>query len=816
MKKRKTIKSLSPEKLRWYCDPKSLKFSTTNELGVTHEIIGQERALNAIKLGLEVGHEGYNIFVTGMVGTGRTTAVGRLLKELKKREARPNDICYVNNIKNPDMPEVLIFKAGEGIKFKKDMEDLIDNLKKRIPAVFESDYYINQRKEIIEKYEEGSKARFKEFEKRIQETGFAIVRTQMGPFVKSDVMPVFDGNAVTLDQLERLIDEGKITRERFDEIKNKQGELEEELRAIFKAARSVERQIADALNDLNNRVIKPTIKDLIDDIKMKYSNEKANRYLEEVALAILSGLERFLEKEEQQTPLPIPKVEDRFIDFQVNVVVDNSETKGSPIIVETSPNYRNLFGTIERVVDRFGGIKTDFSKIKAGSLLRATGGYLVLNALDVLIEPGVWQTLKRTLRNGVIDIQTYDPFYIFATTALKPEPIECTAKVVMIGNSYLYSLLYNYDEDFKKIFKVKADFDTVMNNTIKTRNQYASFICVICREEKLLPFDRAGVAAVIEYGARIAGRKGKLTTRFNIVADVLREACYWAQKENAKPVTDRHVTKAIEERIERVSLIEDKIAELIQNGTIIIDCTGKDIGQVNGLAVYDTGEYSFGKPTRITAKTTMGRAGIVNIEREADLSGKIHNKGVLILSGYLRWKYGEDRPLVMTASICFEQSYGEVEGDSASSTEVYAILSSLARLPLRQDIAVTGSVNQKGEIQPIGGVNQKIEGFYSVCKARGLTGKQGVLIPHINIPDLMLKDEVVQAVRKGKFHIYPVKTIDQGIEILTGKEAGVRLKDGSFKKGTVNYLVDKRLRELAENWQKFGKESEAEKVKKKE
>ncbi|MEO0225918.1 MAG: Lon protease family protein, partial [candidate division WOR-3 bacterium] len=525
---------------------------------------------------------------------------------------------------------------------------------------------------------------------------------------------------------------------------------------------------------------------------------------------VIGNLERFIEKEEPPAPFPIPKVEDKFVDFQVNVLVDNSETKGPPIITETSPNYRNLFGTIERVVDRMGGIRTDFTKIKAGSLLRANNGFLILNALDVLMEPGLWQALKRTLRNGVIDIQTYDPFYIFGTTALKPEPIPCTAKVVMIGNAYLYSILYHYDEDFKKIFKVKADFDNVMPNTPKTRNQYGDFICFICKEECLLHFDRTAVAEVIEYGARIAGRKNKLTTRFHIIADILREASYWAKKDNARFVSSKYVEKAIEEWVERVSLVEDKISEMIKEGTIMIDTRGREIGQVNGLSVYTTGEYSFGKPTRITAKTSMGRAGIINIEREADLSGPIHNKGVLILSGYLRWKYGQNKPLVMTASLCFEQSYGEVEGDSASSTEVYAILSSLANVPLRQDIAVTGSVNQKGEIQPIGGVNQKIEGFFDVCKAAGLTGKQGVMIPYLNIPDLMLKKDVVDAVRQGKFHIYPVKTIDEGIEILTGMKAGKRLKNGQFEKDSINYLVDKRLRELAENWQKFSGEEEKE------
>ena len=813
MKNRKSAKELPADRLRWKCDPKTLQFDTTNQLGVTREIIGQERAINAIRLGLEVYHEGYNIFVTGMVGTGRTTTISKLLEELEKKEERPHDVSYVNNFKNPDMPKVLLFKAGDGTRFKRDMENLVDSLRRRIPSVFESEYYVNQRKGIVEQFEEKSRGRFKDFEKRVQQEGYAIVRTQMGPFMKSDLLPVLEGNPVTFDQLEQQIDQGKMTKEKFDEVRKRQSAFEEELRAIFKEARNTERQVNDALKELNRRVATPIIEESIDDIRTRYGDGKVNGYLEEVSEAILGDLERFLEKEEQPIPVPMLKTEDRFVDFQVNVVVDNSEAKGPPIIAETSPNYRNLFGTIERVVDRMGGIRTDFTKIKAGSLLRANGGFLVLNALDVLMEAGVWQTLKRTLRNGVIDIQTYDPFYIFTTTALKPEPIECTAKVVMIGNPYLYMILYGYDEDFKKIFKVKADFDNVMPNTSKTRNQYASFICFMCREEKLLPFDRTGVAEVIEYSARIAGRQKKLTTRFHIIADVLREADYWAEKDKVKAVSGRHIEKALAEWVKRVGLTEEKMSEMIEDGTIMIDAAGREVGQVNGLSVYSTGEYSFGKPTRITAKTSMGRGGIINIEREADLSGRIHNKGVLILGGYLRAKYGQDKPLVMTASICFEQSYGEVEGDSASSAELYAVLSSLADVPIRQDTAVTGSVNQKGEIQPIGGVNQKIEGFYEVCKARGLTGKQGVMIPRLNVPDLMLKREVVEAVRRGKFHIYAVKTVDEGIEILTGVKAGKRLKRGVFDKGSINYLVDRRLRDLATSWQRFGGEEEAGKSK---
>ena len=474
------------------------------------------------------------------------------------------------------------------------------------------------------------------------------------------------------------------------------------------------------------------------------------------------------------------------------------------MIIETSPTYRNLFGTVERSIDRLGGIwKTDFSKIKGGSFLQANGGYLVLNALDVFIEPGVWLALKRTLRNRTMEMHSFDPFYLFASSALKPEPIDVKVKVVMIGDARLYWMLYVMDEDFKKIFKIKAEFDTLTDRKEETQLQYASFIRKICQEEKLLPFDRTGVTAVIEYGVRLAGRQKKLSTEFHRIGDVIREAHYWAKKENSEKVTEAHVEKAIEEGIFRRRMVEDKIQELIEDGFIMIDSDGASVGQVNGLSVYDMGEYAFGKPSRITAKTSMGKAGIINIEREADLSGRTHNKGVLILAGYLRGKYAQDKPLTLTASLCFEQSYSGVEGDSASSTEVYAILSSLANLPLRQDIAVTGSVNQNGEIQPIGGVNQKIEGFFDVCRSRGLTGKQGVMIPHQNAGDLMLRKDVVEAVASGQFHIYPVQTVDQGITILTGVAAGEKSPDGAYPGETVNFRVDERLKELAQKMRMF-------------
>jgi len=802
----KVYEEVPVEKLRWHCDLETLPFETTEAIQACEEIIGQERAQEAIRLGLSIHGIGYNIFVTGLAGTGRFTTIKCILEESNIQGKIPNDLCYVNNFKNPDMPHMISLPAGQGNDFKKEMETLIETLKKKIPLIFENETYLNKKKEVVEKFRNKQAEMFREFEKKVNKEGFALVQIQMGPYSRPGIFPLIEGNPVNIEQVESMVEENKFSKEELEKLKQKQALLINELEDIFKETRKAEKEIKEELTSLDNEVISPAVKDSISDIKEKFGNEKVHQYLDEVQEDILTNLGRFREKEEAPSPIPglvLPQTVDSFSEYQVNVLVDNSETKGAPIIVETTPNYRNLFGTIERVVERTGIWKTDFLHIKAGSFLRANGGYLIFNALDALTEPWVWAALKRTLKNQVIEIQTFDPLYFFSTSALKPEPIDCDTKVIMIGDAQIYYLLYSLDDDFKKIFKIKADFDSVMNKDGDKIQQYASFVRKICDEDKLKPFDKTGVAAVVEHGVRITGRQKKISTRFHLIADLLREANYWAEKEGSDVVAGKHVEKAIEKKNYRVNLIEEKIQEMIDDGTILIDSDGMVVGQVNGLSVYNLGDYMFGKPSRITAKTSLGKAGIINIEREAEMSGPIHNKGVYILTGYLRGQYAQDKPITMSASLCFEQSYSGVEGDSASSTEIYALLSSISGLPLRQDIAVTGSVNQKGEIQPIGGVNEKIEGFFDVCRAKGITGKQGVMIPHLNIDDLMLRKDVVKAVREGKFHIYPVRTINQGIEILIGMEAGERLEDGRFKEGTVNDRVDKKLRELGTKIKEF-------------
>ncbi|HOF02363.1 MAG TPA: ATP-binding protein [Atribacterota bacterium] len=797
------------EQLRWNCCLAEADFTSTDDLEACDEILGQERALKALELGLDMEYLGYNIFITGKSGTGRSSTIRMLLQDRKRKDIIFDDKCYVHNFKDPDMPKAISLPAGKGNQFKKDMENLVLTLRKHVPSLLESDRYQRSKDVLTEGFKKKQQTLIKEFEDKVKAEKFTIVQVQIGPYTRPDIFPVIDDKPINLENLEALVVEGKLSKDELDKIKIKHQEFTKEITLISKKINILQKDLNQKLIELDIKMITPLVEEETVEIKKKYNNRTIDSYLNEVKKTVLENISRFQDKEEQPATIPglkLPQIVDTFLDFSVNVIVDNSDTKTSPVIIETNPSYKNLFGMIERRMDRTGYLVTDFTKIKVGSLLKANGGFLVVNALDVLIEPGVWPALKRTLLNQKIEPETYDPFPLFSTSALKPEPVECNVKVIMIGDPFLYQLLYFRDQDFEKIFKIKADFDSVTENNNHSIYQYSCFIKRLCERENLLPFAQSGIEGVIEYAVRLTERKNKLSTHFNKLVDLLRESDYWAKQDQQKIIEKKHVTTAIKEKIERLNLIENKIQEMIEEGTLMIDTEGSAVGQVNGLSVYDMGEYSFGKPTRITAKTSIGRAGIINIEREADLSGKTHNKGVLILSGYLRSKYAQDKPLTISASICFEQSYSGVEGDSASSTEAYALISSIANIPIRQDIAVTGSINQNGEIQPIGGVNQKIEGFFDVCRAKGLTGTQGVLIPALNIPDLMLREDVVEAIKNGQFHLYAVKSIDQGIELLTGRKAGKREKSGQFEKNTINYLVDQKLLEFALKIKEFGEE----------
>jgi lon-related putative ATP-dependent protease len=799
--------------LRWRLDPAVLPFETTENLQPLKEIIGQDRGVEAFKFGMGINKQGYNVFVTGTANTGRLATVRKLLEDIsisKKEGAVPDDLCFVNNFKTPEAPVLVRLKAGTGQQFKKDVRDFVDTLKKDVPQLFESQDYLNRKKEIMLEYEKKGKSFFKDLDKKVREEGFALVDVQMGQIKRPEVMPLVDGNPVHIDQLDGMVEKGRFPKEEFEVLKEKQAKLREEIDQIFLELRDLQKGVQENIEKMDKLMVMKMATDLAAPLKAKYPGDKIEKFFNGMLEDMTENLQIFGTQPQQMIPgMPALLPEgDAFHPYQVNLLVDNADQKGPPVLVESYPTYRNLFGSIERVVDRSGVWRTDFSRIRAGSLVKANGGYLVINLLDAIMEPGVWPALKRSLKTKQMQIETYDPFYLFTTTGIKPEPIDTDMKVVVIGDNYLYNLLLAYDEDVQKIFKVRADFDTTMDNNEASIRQFAEFIKMKTDEEKLKPFDRSAAAALLEQAVRMTGRQEKISTSFPIITDLIREGDYWAREDNSSLVQEKHVDQAIESRIHRSNLIEQHIQEMIDRGTLMIDTDGEVVGQVNGLAVYAMGDYMFGKPSRITATTAMGRSGIINIEREADLSGSTHNKGMLILAGYLRKKYAQDKPLTMSASIAFEQSYSGVDGDSASSTEIYALLSSLSDVPIKQYIAVTGSVNQKGEVQAIGGVNHKIEGFFDCCRNKGLTGTQGVMIPGSNVKDLMLRKDVVEAARKEQFHIYSVKTIDEGIEILTGKEAGQLGTDGNYPKDTINYLVNEKLKSLAEGLKKFGEEEE--------
>jgi lon-related putative ATP-dependent protease len=708
------------------------------------------------------------------------------------------DICYVYNFRAPDMPSCVVLPAGHGKRLKRVVADIQRTLRKHVPKEFESDRYSKRQKKIIEELQTRRTKLATELEKTIEERGFRLLEVQYGPFTRPVVMPLIEQQPVEMEKLAGLVEAKKLDEKEFERIKKDHEFLVEKMEAFLKVARDIDRELADKMAWLEKEVVSPIIDTCIREAKEKFGEKKVHTHLEELRDFCLNNIDEFKDATAAEKEKGEEEEKKDLLEFEVNVIVDNSRTRHVPIIIETAPSYGNLFGSIERVHEGRGEYRTDLTMIRAGSMLRANGGFLVLSLTDIIEEPAVWPALKRALKNKKVAIQTIDMLLFMSSSGIKPEPIDIDLKVVLIGDAYSYQVLYMYDEDFKKIFKVKADFDIEMSNVPENIVKYAQFVKNVADKEKLLPFHKTAVAAIIEEGVRIAGRQDKLTTRFSDIADIVREAHYWAKKGGSKVVQGKHVEKAIEEKIRRVNLVEEKIRELLENGTILLDIKGEKIGQVNGLSVYDVGDYAFGKPSRITVETGLGRAGLINIEREADMSGRTHNKGVLIIEGYLRRKYAQDKPLTMSSSICFEQSYSGVDGDSASSTEIYAILSSLAELPLRQDLAVTGSVNQKGEIQPIGGVNEKVEGFYDICKLKGLTGKQGVIIPKLNKRDLMLKKEVVDAIKKKKFHIYAISAIDEGIEILSGVKAGKRLRSGRYERGTVNDFVDQKLFHFAE------------------
>jgi len=797
----KKFKELNYKQLKHFCDPKKLKFKTTSDFEPEYESIGQDRAIVALKFGLRMKVKGYNIYMSGPSGTGKTNYAAKYIRKIASEQEAPDDWCYVYNFKNPNQPTALNLKAGMGTIFQKDMEDLIKVIQVELPKAFDSEDYEREESEIIREFQDRRVELLEELDEQAEKLGFRVKNTNTGIYF----LPVVDGKVIN-DQ-----DFNELDEHIRHEINVKSDSIQLETMDMVRRLKEVEREVEEKLSQWQNKVAIFALGIHIDDLKSKYSDyPKIQKFLDDIQEDILKNLDGFIgpdESDEQASPLLpliLKKEENPYDKYKINLVVDNSGLIGAPVIINFNPTYYNLMGKFE-YENEFGTVSTDFSMIKAGLFHQANGGYLILQAKDLLMNVQAWEALKRVLKTRQITIENMkEQMGLIAMSALKPDPIPIDIKVILVGNSDLYQVLLDFDDDFSKLFKIKADFNSEMDITDLNIQKLCQFISSFCQREKALPLSKGAVANLIEYSSRLVEDQRKMTTKYNDLVELLAESSTWAEIEGASIVSEEHIKKAIKEKVFRSNKYDQMLLELMEEGTIMIDTEGKVVGQINGLSVLDMGDFVFGKPSRITANTYLGKSGIVNIEREVEMSGTTHTKGVLILSAYIGEKFAQDVPLALTASICFEQLYSGIEGDSASSTELFAILSSLSGLPVNQGIAVTGSVNQKGEIQPIGGATHKIEGFFELCKSRGLTGSQGIILPHQNIINLNLSDEVIQAVKDGKFHIYPIKTIDEGIEILTEVPAGVKKDDGTYPKGTVNYLVSSKLRKYAITVIKFG------------
>lgn len=793
------IQELNAQAVHRVCPPDVFESLGTPERGTLETIIGQERAVRALQFGLGIKSKGFNVYVAGLPGTGKTTAVKQFLEDIAQNQPVPWDWCYVHDFENIDRPNAIRFPAGKAVEFRRDMENLLRVIVQNIRSVFESEEYVSQQEEIIRSFDQKKQAIFDTLNQQASQLGFVLQATPMGLLT----VPLREGKPLNEQEFLALSQAEK------DLISKKQQEMQEKLEASIRQGKSQDKEARQSIQELEQRVVTYTIDPHFQELKEKYAGlPEVGEYLERVRQDIVENRARFKPEQSEQPQIPLPLQEPRelfFKRYQVNILVDHSRLSGAPVILETNPTFANLCGRVEQEA-RFGALTTDFTLIRKGCLHQANGGYLVLPALDVLRNPLAWETLKRALENQEIAIEDAgEKLGVIVTRSLRPEPIPLDVKVILIGPPDIYQLLLQHDEKFIELFKVKADFDSQFEWNEANLGDYAAFTRKVCTTENLVHLDDYGLARLVEHGARLAGRQDKLTTRFGEVADVIREASYYALLAGAAQTTAEHVHQAIEQRYYRSSLVRERLQELIAQEVMKIEVSGERTGQVNGLSVYQLGDITFGQPNKITASISLGQEGVIDIEREAKLGGPIHTKGVLILSGYLSEKFAQDKPLSLNARVVFEQSYTGVEGDSASSTEVYALLSALSGAPIKQGIAVTGSVNQKGEIQAIGGVNEKIEGFFDICQIKGLSGEQGVLIPASNVENLMLKEEVVTAIRDGRFHIWSVDTIDEGIEILTGVKAGLRLDSGAFEGDTIFARVDARLQTLAERIKTFGK-----------
>lgn len=802
--------SLGPERLYRRFDAESLPFVTTAELEDGLEIIGQQRAIDAIRFGIGIRHQGYNLFALGPNGVGRRTTANRFLTQRAGGEPVPDDWCYVYNFEHPHKPRAHRLPPGRAIVFRDDMKKLAEELFSVLQATFTGEEYQLQKRAIEEELRGTHTEALDKLREEAQMRSIALIQTP-GGFAFAPLKE--GGEVITPDEFMRLDQEAQ------KKIENEVGELQEALQRIMQQIPNLHREMQSKLKELNERVVEFTITPLMDELRQKYIDlESITGYLDAVRKDVIENFEIFIHDEEGEgrqligaiMGMATPDRKAPMTRYEVNVIVDNNQARGAPVIFLDQPRYQNLVGRVEHVA-QMGALVTDFSLIKPGALHQANGGYLLIDALKLLSEPFAWEGLKRAIREKEISIESLGQVYsMVSTVSLEPEPIPLNLKVVLIGERFLYYLLSRNDPEFNELFKVSADFEDEVGRSAESAQAYARVIAEVARAEKLRHFDRHAVGRIIEHGSRLADDTEKLSTHMQSVTDVLREADYWAGEMGHDIVMRDDVQKALDMQTIRSSRVHERILEGILRDQVLVDTQGEVVGQVNGLSVYSLGNHSFGSPSRITARVRLGNGKVIDIEREVNMGGPIHSKGVLILAGFLGERYAADRPLSLTATLVFEQSYGGIEGDSASSAELYALLSALSGLPIKQSLAVTGSIDQRGQVQAIGGVNEKIEGYFDVCRLRGLTGDQGVLIPVSNIANLMLRQDVVDAVRDGKFHIYPVTTIDEGISLLTGVPAGEPDESATFPPDTVNGRVVARLAHFTEKQRQFGEASRRE------
>ncbi len=789
---------LAPKQLNLRFDPQHFQFETTAELEDTHEIIGQRRALKSIEFGIGMQHAGYNLFALGPIGTGKYTTITRYLDQTAPQQETPNDWCYVHNFEQPHKPNALCLPPGRAVILKQDMSKLVDELLTILPATFTSEEYLAQRKMLEEEYKSQQTQALEELREQAKLNDIAFIQTP-GGFAFA---PLKDGEVVSPEEFLGY------SPEEQKEIEKQVQQLQETLQNIMRQVPQWQRDAQEKLRQLNHNVADFSIAPLFEELNKEYADlEEVITYLDEVRSDVVENIDSFLADDQKSSPgvlsIASSQPQPATVRYRVNVLTDHSNTEGAPVVFEDQPRYQNLIGRVEHI-SQMGTLLTDFTLIKPGALHRANGGYLVLDARKLLLQPYAWEGLKSALQAKNIYIESLAQVYsIVSTVSLEPEPIPLEIKVILVGDRILYYLLSNLDPDFAELFKVSADFEDDMERNLENSMAYARLIGALVKIEGLRHFDKAAVARIIEHSARLAGDAQKLSVHMQSMTDLMRESDYWAEQAKRDVVTLADVQQALDSLIYRSSRLRDRIQESIMRESILIDTDGEKIGQINGLAVYDTGQFAFGKPSRITARVRMGKGEVVDIERQVEMGGPIHSKGVMILSGYLGAKYAANRPLSLSATLVFEQSYSGVEGDSASAAELLALLSALAEVPLRQSLAITGSVNQLGEVQAIGGANEKIEGFFDLCQARGLTGAQGVVIPASNVKNLMLRQDLVDAVAEEQFQIYAVSNIDQAAEILTGLAAGQLDKDGQYPVDSINSRVVAKLDELAEKQRAF-------------